>query len=488
VYNNSPERVRRGLAAYLTAMQSIGAGNGVRAIRHRRDARAAMLEAHPAVPCWILPQWRVSETLPAEIGVFDLVIIDEASQSDIWALPALLRGKKVLVVGDHKQVSPSAVGIPERKIGELVERFLKEQPNGALMTPDRSVYDLAKAVFAGNSVMLREHFRCVPAIIEFSNREFYQGEIRPLRIPRRSERLDPPLVDVFVKGGYRRRDVNEPEAVAIVQEIKSILRDPALAGRSIGVVTLLGQDQAPFIDALIHRNIEPGDILERRLRVGSPTVFQGDERDIMLMSMVLAKGERGVPNRIEFEQRFNVAASRARDRMMLFRSIDEGDVALDGLNGLLMAHFRSPFRQDHAQVAGLRELCESDFEREMFDLLVARGYRCAWAASASTSWSRAPRTAALPSNATATASTGPAAGPRTWHASGCSSGQAGASGAASPRHSWRITPRSPRTCSPRSSVWGSSRWAARWSTTRRGSRAASSSPARPARVAPGSSP
>ena len=375
VYNNSPERVRRGLAAYLTAMQSIGAGNGVRAIRHRRDARAAMLEAHPAVPCWILPQWRVSETLPAEIGVFDLVIIDEASQSDIWALPALLRGKKVLVVGDHKQVSPSAVGIPERKIGELVERFLKEQPNGALMTPDRSVYDLAKAVFAGNSVMLREHFRCVPAIIEFSNREFYQGEIRPLRIPRRSERLDPPLVDVFVKGGYRRRDVNEPEAVAIVQEIKSILRDPALAGRSIGVVTLLGQDQAPFIDALIHRNIEPGDILERRLRVGSPTVFQGDERDIMLMSMVLAKGERGVPNRIEFEQRFNVAASRARDRMMLFRSIDEGDVALDGLNGLLMAHFRSPFRQDHAQVAGLRELCESDFEREMFDLLVARGYR-----------------------------------------------------------------------------------------------------------------
>lgn len=375
VHANAPEKVRRALAAYLTAMQAIGAGTGVRAIRHRRDARAAMADAHPAVPCWILPQWRVSETLPAEIGLFDLVIIDEASQSDIWALPALLRGKKLLVVGDHKQVSPSAVGIPEKKIGELVERFLREQPNGALMTPDRSIYDLAKVVFAGNSVMLREHFRCVPAIIEFSNREFYQGEIRPLRLPTRSERLDPPLVDVFVRGGYRRRDVNEPEAMAILAEIRAILADPALAGRSIGVVTLLGQDQAPFIDGLIQRHVEPRDILERRLRVGSPAVFQGDERDIMLVSMVLAKGERGVPNRIDFEQRFNVAASRARDRMILFRSIEEGDVAIEGLNGLLMAHFRSPFRGGAAPAAVLRDRCETDFEREMFDLLVGRGYR-----------------------------------------------------------------------------------------------------------------
>ncbi len=375
VHQNAPEKVRRALAAYLTAMQAIGAGTGVRAIRHRRDARAAMAEAHPAVPCWILPQWRVSETLPPEIGLFDLVIIDEASQSDIWALPALLRGKKLLVVGDHKQVSPSAVGIPEKKIGELVERFLREQPNGALMTPDRSIYDLAKVVFAGNSVMLREHFRCVPAIIEFSNREFYQGEIRPLRLPMCSERLDPPLVDVFVRGGYRRRDVNEPEALAILAEIRSILGDPALAGRSIGVVTLLGQDQAPFIEGLIRRHVEPRDILERRLRVGSPAVFQGDERDIMLVSMVLAKGERGVPNRIDFEQRFNVAASRARDRMILFRSIEEGDVALEGLNGLLMAHFRSPFRGDPVPAAVLRDRCETNFEREMFDLLAGRGYR-----------------------------------------------------------------------------------------------------------------
>jgi hypothetical protein len=99
VYNNSPNDIRQALQAYLNAIQSMGSGNGIRAISFRKDARKAMQRAYKAVPCWILPQWRVAETIPPEIGLFDLVIIDEASQSDIWALPALLRGKKLLVVG-----------------------------------------------------------------------------------------------------------------------------------------------------------------------------------------------------------------------------------------------------------------------------------------------------------------------------------------------------------------------------------------------------
>ncbi|WJJ93763.1 AAA domain-containing protein [Neopusillimonas aromaticivorans] len=211
VYNNSPDSVRQALQAYLNAVQSMGAGTGVRAVRHRKSAREAMSRAYMAVPCWVLPQWRVSETIPPEVALFDLVIIDEASQSDIWALPALLRGKKLLVVGDHKQVSPTAVGTAEEKIKELVNRHLNKQPHGAQMTPDKSIYDLARVVFAGNSVMLREHFRCVPAIIEYSNREFYEGDIKPLRVPKANERLDPPLVDVFVKEAFARATLILPK-------------------------------------------------------------------------------------------------------------------------------------------------------------------------------------------------------------------------------------------------------------------------------------
>jgi very-short-patch-repair endonuclease len=375
VFNNSPDSVRQALQAYLNAVQAMGAGTGVRAVRHRKTARESMLRAYQAVPCWVLPQWRVSETLPPEIGLFDLVVIDEASQSDIWALPALLRGQKVLVVGDHKQVSPSAIGTAEEKIKELVNRFLTNQPHGSDMTPDKSIYDLARVVFAGNSVMLKEHFRCVPAIIEFSNREFYAGDIRPLRLPKANERLDPPLVDVFVKGGFRKGDVNDPEAKAVVDEIVTILADPQFEGRSIGVVTLLGTAQAALIHKMVSERISPVDVVARKIAVGPPPVFQGRERDIMLVSMVLGPGDRSAANRADMHQRFNVALSRARDRMYLFRSVGETEFREDSLNGKVISHFKQPFRQDIKKVQALREKCESGFEIEMFDELVKRSFR-----------------------------------------------------------------------------------------------------------------
>jgi very-short-patch-repair endonuclease len=243
------------------------------------------------------------------------------------------------------------------------------------MTPDKSIYDLARVVFAGSSTMLKEHFRCVPAIIEFSNREFYKGEIRPLRIPNRTQRLDPPLIDVYVKSGYRKGDVNPPEADSIVDEIERIIADPTLTGRSIGVVTLQGSAQAAHIHDLVHQRISMNDILERHIMVGTPPTFQGGERDIMLVSMVSAKGDRATSSAVTFEQRYNVAASRARERMMLFRSVDEADMKPEDLRAKLIRHFSSPFTQDAQQVKDLRELCDSGFEREVYDILVARGYR-----------------------------------------------------------------------------------------------------------------
>lgn len=150
-----------------------------------------MMEAQGAIPCWVMSHSKVSETLPAHLGAFDLVTVDEASQSDLWALPAVLRGKKILVVGDDKQVSPDGGFISPVRIQELRDRFLSEQPYAAVLTPEMSLYDIAPAVFASNKVMLREHFRCVPPIIGYSN-TFYDHQIQPLRIPKASERIDPP--------------------------------------------------------------------------------------------------------------------------------------------------------------------------------------------------------------------------------------------------------------------------------------------------------
>ncbi|TDI80742.1 MAG: hypothetical protein E2O80_06055, partial [Betaproteobacteria bacterium] len=186
--------VRQALTAF-NAIAKVGKRTGKRAIRYRRDARAAAFRANSAIiPCWIMPHYHVSELLPAELGSFDLVIIDEASQSDFSALPTLLRAKKVLIFGDDKQVFPEGGGLEEEKIRNLMARFLGSQVETfrAQMAPERSIYDLCKVVFAEYSVMLKEHFRCVGPIIEYSKREFYNHELRPLRIPRASERIDPP--------------------------------------------------------------------------------------------------------------------------------------------------------------------------------------------------------------------------------------------------------------------------------------------------------
>ena len=376
---NASPRIRAALQAYLNAIQKIGKGTGKRAVRFRQDAKNAAVEANPAVPCWIMPHYRVSESLPPQLGCFDLVVIDEASQSDFTALPALLRAQKVLIVGDDKQVSPEGVGLEEEKIRSLMNRFLDSQvpTYRAQMSPDRSMYDLFKVVFAHSGVMLREHFRCVGPIIEFSKREFYNHELRPLRLPRASERLDPPLIDVVVEDGYRDGDINVAEARFIVEEVRRITDDPALKQRSVGIVSLLGDKQAFEIWERLNEEIGPELIERHRIACGDARTFQGKERDIMFLTMVCAPNDPGAPLvRDTFAQRFNVAASRARDRMYLVRSIEPEHLsAADKHRRSLVAHFSSPFANDERRVQDLRTLCESPFERALYDELTVRGFR-----------------------------------------------------------------------------------------------------------------
>jgi very-short-patch-repair endonuclease len=373
------EEHRRALQQYAQAVAHIGAGTGrVRTPRYRRNAREAMVKAVGAVPCWIMPHWRVSESLPAEIGKFDLVIIDEASQSDIWALPSLLRGKKVLVVGDDKQVSPTVIGPTDAQLMHLAHQYLAGFDLGQQMMPEFSIYDLARVAFAADNICLREHFRCAAPIIAFSDRHWYQCLV-PLRVPKASERIDPPLVDVFVKDGFRHESAktNLPEAHAIVREIKALVDNPAFAGRSIGVISLLGQGaQAKKIAELLFSEIGEEKIREHDIFCGDPPSFQGNEKDIIFLSLVDDANHLRARADAASAQRFNVAASRAKDRMYLFRSFRREDINNpNDLRGKLLDHFRNPLPLDNRQVATLRELCESDFEERVYDALVARGYR-----------------------------------------------------------------------------------------------------------------
>lgn len=371
-------KVQGALQSYLNAIKRVRGER--RGPRYRQAARSAVVQAKNAVPCWIMPHYRIAENMPVEFGDFDLVVVDEASQSNFTILPAILRAKKVLVVGDDKQVSPEGIGERESDIALLMNRHLADFPSliRDQLSPDRSIYDLFTVLFNPTSVMLREHFRSVEPIIEYSKREFYNHELRPLRIPKASERIDPPLVDILVTDGVRKHDRNEAEAKVILDEIRTLTENQGISGRSIGVVTLLGTEQARFIWEKISSELGPDIILKHQIACGTPMTFQGNERDIMFVSLVVCPAGRISPlssTMVSHRQRFNVAASRARDRMYLVRSVRSDQLGQNDLRKGLLDHFQTPFRQDKKQVEDLRLLCESDFERAMYDELVQRDYR-----------------------------------------------------------------------------------------------------------------
>ncbi len=375
LHMNMTERVQGALMRFVAAIGRIGKGTGKRAPRHKREAYKAMQDCYEGIPCWIMPTWRISEILPSDFGSFDLVIIDEASQSDITALPAILRAKKLLIVGDHKQVSPNAAFFAEEKILQLKHNFLRGQPFAESLLPGVSVYDLANAVFPSQRIMLNEHFRCVEPIIRFSM-QFYNEQLIPLRLPKTSERLDPPLIHVYVPDGKRdeRKNINEAEAEAIVEEIKNITSDQRYAGRSIGVVSLIGAQQAKEIQGRLLSELGEDAYEAFNIACGDSATFQGKERDIMFLSMVVGPGQGLAMTKRESEQRFNVALSRARDRMYLYTSIQENDLGNENdLRLKVIRHFANPMPHQE-QVDDPIEQCDSEFERDVYRRLTEKGY------------------------------------------------------------------------------------------------------------------
>lgn len=168
----------------------------------------------------------------------------------------------------------------------------------------------------------------MPGCIAFSNEHFYHGRLLPRRLPPRSRRLEPALVDILVPGGAKKGKVNPAEASALVDYlVAQLARSPSeLEGLSVGIISLAGVEQARLLRSLLLGRLTDAQLAHHRLVVGDATSFQGDERDVILLSMVASKGAAPPQLGRTYEQRYNVALSRARDRMVLFRSLRASDV------------------------------------------------------------------------------------------------------------------------------------------------------------------
>lgn len=331
------KRQRDALMAWSDAMKKYGKGTGKYANKWLNSAQESLKEAKNAVPVWIMPLHRAAQMFSdPKAGMFDVVIFDEASQCDIRGLTIGYLGKKLLVVGDPDQISPAGIFQDQERIFELISRFLHDIPHKDNFSITSSLFDLTK-IRIPNMVQLNEHFRCVPEIIAFSNHYIYEGKLKPLRHPHPKGLLKPALVPVLVEGGYQNTNnkVNEPEAKAIVEKLAELIEDPNYQVRpngslcSFGIISLLAEDQAKYIKELLLRHPKIGEkvIEERNITCGDAYAFQGDERDVMFLSMVKAFDPDNQNDTVRAladrgtAQRFNVAATRARDQVFLYHSI-----------------------------------------------------------------------------------------------------------------------------------------------------------------------
>jgi hypothetical protein len=272
-----------------------------------------------AFPVWGVTNLSVGSNFPVEAGLFDLVIIDEASQSDpASVLPLLFRAKRAVVIGDDRQLPHISSLNPGRHL-TLAEKWrLDTSTQEQFAYPHRSAFAISRARVGGRPQFLNLHFRSHPSIIDFSNTEFYDRRLEICTDPSRYVAAPAVTWDdckgQMIRGAGGRSWRNIPEAHRIAALAAEQARRSLGSGLSVGVVSAFRSQVEEIRKVLADQAPE----LIESITVDTAHRFQGDERDIMLVSTVLA----GEPD--DFTARFagdaqlvNVAITRARSRLII---------------------------------------------------------------------------------------------------------------------------------------------------------------------------
>ncbi len=290
---------------------------------------------------WLCEIRHIGEVLPNQKELFDLIIIDEASQVNTAEIfPILYRGKNVCVVGDEKQLGLESVGlqfmISTKEEQQVWENYLADYitydraKERDLLVTKSSFLNLITSNFSNRAfckTMLDEHFRSMPQLANFTNNRFYDGQLRVM-----TETPERALVSCFQDfkvNGKRVAGRNEVEADKIVEIIDFIYNGVApkegvihkssfVHDKSIGVMSLL-REQTEYVKEKISSNRnwvikEENDyfiINGYRVKCGTPEELQGDEFDYVIFSAVVDENSRNTAHYTN-ARRLNVATSRAK--------------------------------------------------------------------------------------------------------------------------------------------------------------------------------
>ena len=378
---------REALTSYHSLMRQLsGAFPGNQAYAKLKKQQAAVFKkVIKILPVWSVTNLSAGNQFPIEANLFDLLVIDEASQSDIAsALPMLYRSKNTVIIGDPQQLTHIAsIGNNENnllmnKYNLIDEQFLR------FSYRDQSLFGCARgSVGEDNVTLLNEHYRSHFSIIEFSNQEWYGGN---LEINTNYDNLFfPPegrnfLEWINVKGNTIRPNnrsalnkIEGEKVLALLRNFHQIYSDQGMTP-SIGIVTPFNAQAKFFRDSIVEEYDE-STIRDNILIADTAHKFQGDERDIIIFSPVISKGVHNNSGTINFLQRtsnlFNVAVTRARSILWIVgdksKCIDSG---VSYLQNFVEWVEEKKFENIDLPYDGF----QSPWEKKLFEVLTTKGF------------------------------------------------------------------------------------------------------------------
>jgi len=278
-----------------------------------------------ALPAWICNTTDIHQILPLEKEIFDLLIIDEATQCDIASIiPLMYRAKKIVVVGDPKQLRHISF------LSAKQQAILKENNGLAATTIDYrkdSILDLVNQSIGSQEqvIFLDEHYRSLPDIIAFSNNAFYENKLTIMTAAPTTLMEKNIFLKVF-DGTRDEKGCNKKEAELILAELKEHIHTAASLDKkmckSIGILSPF-RAQVNLLKSMLRETVDLNAIKRHQILIGTPYHFQGEERDIMFLSFVVDDSTH--PSTYIYLNKadvFNVSITRARNRQIVFASVD----------------------------------------------------------------------------------------------------------------------------------------------------------------------
>lgn len=321
---NIPHTLRLRVSAFIAEMKLNE--DDIMSPEQMRTFRDIEGQLKNILPICAVTSLSVRKRVPFLAGMYDLLIIDEASQCDIPSiLPLLYRCKSAVIIGDPKQLS-HITGLTKKQDNTLLRKY---DISPEFSFNEMPLYNYAAAICdPANIIQLRDHHRCHGDIIEFSNKEFYNSS---LRIATNYNRLKSEtklgVRWVNVHGNtYRPHSgsaYNDAEVNAIIGELKQLVTNNYRG--SIGVVTPF-KAQADKITRTLEGETDLYNTLLAVNKFMADTVhkFQGDERDLMFFSTVISSGApNGCVNFLKSTGNlFNVAITRAKSSLVVVGNQD----------------------------------------------------------------------------------------------------------------------------------------------------------------------